>query len=56
MINRKLFREFCYDQEAGEWIRSIQLNKDKDDKNSIANLLYFYEGNKRIEYNCFLRG
>ncbi|WMJ81460.1 ADP-ribosyltransferase [Clostridium sp. MB40-C1] len=63
MLNRKIFREFHTDKEAyewamdyfGSWIKDIQSNKDNDDENDIAHLLYDYTGNMNIIYNEFLR-
>lgn len=63
MFNRKIFREFCTNQEAykwamdnfGSWIKRIQFDKDNDNKNNISNLLYDYTGSMNIIYNEFLR-
>jgi len=64
LINNKTFREFRTDDEAiewamhyfGTWVKDIQANKNNEDENSIASLLYGYTGCMNILYNKYLRG
>ncbi|MFL0196456.1 ADP-ribosyltransferase [Clostridium sp. WILCCON 0269] len=64
MFNKKVFRQFKNEEEVYEWItdnfeewtRYIEIHENRSDKSDIANLLYYYTGNKNILYKRILWG